>query len=321
MSRTSRPYFFEVFAVVNFLIIQMLLWNLTPGPMATLPLVVAGIFPVAIQLASGVLIRGLIARRRRDPTYAQALRSPEWISDTLRLLLFGSLIVHTYCWIKLSVPHLHPRLHDANLWRFDQLLFFGYSPTVLFLNLFSNPPSVLRFIDWTYANIFPASAFIGFGYFLSDTRARLRIAFANGNALLWLTGAWLYVILPALGPAFRFPEVWLPVAGLLPTTDSLQALLFHNYDRVLHTHFWVSEPIDLILGVAAFPSLHVGFQMYVALWMRKLWRFGAIVFGVFLLLIVIGSVVTGWHYLTDGLAGAALACLSYYSSTRLTRGE
>ena len=43
--------------------------------------------------------------------------------------------------------------------------------------------------------------------------------------------------------------------------------------------------------------------MYVFLWLRRLWTWGQVMFGFFVLAILLGSMVTGWHYLIDGLAG------------------
>jgi hypothetical protein len=36
-----------------------------------------------------------------------------------------------------------------------------------------------------------------------------------------------------------------------------------------------------------------------------------------MVLILVGSVVTGWHYLIDGLAGMAMALVCYWGSFRL----
>ena len=74
----------------------------------------------------------------------------------------------------------------------------------------------------------------------------------------------------------------------------------------------IPRPVHILFGVAAFPSLHVAFQTLVFLWMRRVWRAGQIIFGVFVVAILIGSLVTGWHYLIDGIAGIALAALCYW---------
>jgi len=67
----------------------------------------------------------------------------------------------------------------------------------------------------------------------------------------------------------------------------------------------------VFLGIAAFPSLHVAFEFLVWLWLRRVWRAGAMLFAIFTVLIFLGSVVTGWHYLIDALAGLALAFVAY----------
>jgi len=145
----------------------------------------------------------------------------------------------------------------------------------------------------------------------------VRIAFMNSNTLLWLVGAWLYVAVPALGPAYRFPEVWLPLAPYLTQTHEVQRLLIANYYAVQQSLRAESEPINIFYGVAAFPSLHVGFQVLSFLWMRKLTPRWSVVFGLLAMLTFIGSVVTGWHYVVDGFAGGLLAWAAYAAAQRV----
>jgi len=228
-------------------------------------------------------------------------------------------MVHTYFWIKLVVPLLHPVLYDQLLWNVDRAMFGGYSPNILFLNIFKQP-AVLQSIDWAYARIFFVSMSVAFMFFLSAPSRRLRAAFSNGNTLLWLIGAWLYMAIPSLGPAFRFPDVWLPFVYGLDMTQNFQGLLIRNYQAVLRLPVGGSlRDVQLMFGVAAFPSLHVAFQTFVFLWMRRLWIYGEIVFGVFTLVILIGSVVTGWHYLIDGIAGMIMAIVCYLAGAAMWR--
>jgi hypothetical protein len=295
----KRPYFFEIFTVVNLILIQALLWHISRAPLRTLGLTLADLLPVLlIQAIVGIGIRLAIGRRE----YAAVIRSREWIIDTARIIVFSALSVHVYGWIKLSVPVLHPTLLDRQLWEVDQAILFGHSPNILFLDLFSHPLA-LRFFDWTYANVFVASINIASIFFLSETNRRLRINFTNSNTLLWLVGAWLYVLVPSLGPAYRFPQVWLPLAAMLANTQELQRILMTNYQHVLR-----GQSVNVLLGIAAFPSLHVAFEVLVTLWMRGKWRTLFIVIAV---IIFLGSVVTGWHYLIDALAGVLLAVLAY----------
>ncbi|HEY8133231.1 MAG TPA: hypothetical protein VII12_15230, partial [Thermoanaerobaculia bacterium] len=119
----KRPYFFEVFTIVNFVLIQILLWRITRAPVAMLPRTAAILLPVfLIQTLIGVAIRIAIDRQKRRQY------DVPWLIDTARIALFSVLSVHTYGWIKLSIPLLHASLFDQDLWNLDQAMFFGHSP-------------------------------------------------------------------------------------------------------------------------------------------------------------------------------------------------
>lgn len=326
MSRVTRRvhgrlYFFEVFTLANFALIAILAARDGLAVFRTLGLTAAMAVPSFFTHAvAGVAIRALVeAARGRGRRFLRVVGTRGWLSDTLRLIAGGWLLTHTYAWIKLTVPLFHPRLFDQELWDLDQAIGFGFAPTILLLDLFAATPA-LRAIDWSYANIFFASMYVSFTFFLSHPSRRVRISFMNGNALLWIAGGWLYMLVPSVGPAYRFPEIWLEHAKDLVVTQRLQAILMTNYQRVLRLAHDPSVPgIHIAFGVAAFPSLHVAFQAYIFLWTRRVWRSGEGIFALFLLVIFLGSMVTGWHYLVDALAGIALAAGAYAASARGAR--
>ncbi|HUJ12327.1 MAG TPA: phosphatase PAP2 family protein, partial [Thermoanaerobaculia bacterium] len=289
----KRLYFFEPFIAVNFLLIQALLWHITRTPLRSFFKDFAVLVPAfLVQALVGIAVRAAIQRR----AYGIAIRSKAWLADTARLILFSVLSVQTYCWIKLAVPLLHHGLFDEQLRDISRALFFGHSPNILLIDLFANPVA-MRAVDWSYANVFIASINIASVYFISDPDRRIRVGFMNSNTLMWITGAWLYVLVPSLGPAYVFPRFYLSLAPHLPETQELQRILMYNYQNVLH-----NGPVNLFYGIAAFPSLHVAFEFLVWLWLRRVWRPGAIAFAIFTVVIFIGSIVTGWHYLIDSLA-------------------
>lgn len=313
-----RPYFFEIFTIVNLAIMVVLVAH--PSVFRTIPNTLASFFlTFGAYTLGGIVVRAIIAAVRKDlPAYLGKIRTAGWITDTVRLMFFAAAMSHTYFWIKLTVPLLNPKLYDQALWDLDQAMFFGFSPNILFLSVFS-APSVLHAVDWSYANIFFVSLTVAFVFFLSAPSRRLRIAFATGNTCMWIIGAWLYLLIPSVGPAYRFPDVWMPLAASLEITQNFQALLMKNYRQVLLMPLGQSKNVLIMFGIGAFPSLHVAFQAYAFLWMRRLWIYGQIVFGVFLFAILIGSVVTGWHYLIDGIAGIALAAGCYRVASRVWR--
>lgn len=304
-----RPYAFEILIAVNLVVIGAEAPREVTG---TILDSLRSVLPLSLGcVAVGIALRLLLGwRRGRLRRLTTIYRSPRWIADSLRLQLGLALLTHTYGWIKLLVPILHPRLYDRQLFDLDRALFGGNSPSVFLLTLFSDS-RFLRFIDMTYANVFAATMLAATAYFLSDPRAKLRIAYMTSNAMLWLSGAWAYVLVPSLGPAYRFPQVWLEYAGQLRTTQAIQALLMQNYQNVLRLTRGIQAPVRVVYGVAAFPSLHVASQVFIALWMRREWAYGQLVFGLCAFFILVGSMVTGWHYFVDGVAGALLAIVSY----------
>ena len=317
-----RPLGYEIFVLVNFGLIYLLTAPNTNAVLETLPSVMAQMsVSLLLQICAGVVIRLIVGAIRGGwREYLAVIRKPAWIVETVRMLIIGALVVHVYCWIKTALPLLHPRLFDQELWDFDRAIFFGISPNIFALNLFSNH-TLLRFVDATYGNIFVASVFIAFAYFLSAPSRRLRIAFVTTNAAMWIIGAWLYMALPSLGPAYRFPDVWFQYSADFVRTQQLQALLWKNYAEVIKLRLPGGRPgnVNIILGIAAFPSMHVAFQTFVFLWFRRLWTWGQVTFALFAFVIFLGSLLTGWHYLIDSLAGLLLAWAAWTLASRKFR--
>lgn len=315
-----RPYVYEIVLVINAI---WVFWMVRGNAVATLKesWLMAGVKPFYATVV-GIVIRYLVARRRgHGRRYLQIVTKPRWLLDTFRLLIAMVLLAETYGWIKLLVPALHPVLYDAALFRIDQVLFFGMSPSIFFLQLFANP-AFLRFIDVAYASCFIGGMLFAIAFFFSMPRGRVRITFMSSTVVMWLTGAWLYMIIPSLGPAYRFPDIWFPYAKGLPLTQWSQAVLMRNYQAVIRlVRSGGPEKISVSYGIAAFPSLHVATQTLIAIWMRQWWRPGTIVFTLAAFFVFIGSMITGWHYLIDGIAGVALAFGSYAASQWITRKE
>jgi PAP2 superfamily len=318
-----RPHLYEVVNVANLIVIYLFTMHETSGAITTLPMTLyAGVLSLGVQALAGVLIRLMIGVVRGNAgQYFAIIRRPAWLLETVRLLIGGSLMLHVYCWIKVTIPVLHPRLFDAELWELDRRIFFGISPNIFFLNLFSSH-AALRAVDMTYGPVFLTGLLVAFGYFTSSPSNRLRIAFVTGHAVMWIAGAWLYVLVPSLGPAYRFPQVWLEYANTLTNTQGMQAQLWVNYTKVLRLRQRLpltNGGLNIFLGIAAFPSMHVAFQTFIFLWFRRVWKWGELLFAIFVLMIFLGAMITGWHYLIDLIAGMLLAWLVWAWTSRRYR--
>jgi hypothetical protein len=315
-----RPYVFELVLFANFVWVFSLSRE---NAMATMreSIVNAGLNPLYATLL-GVGVRFLFAAvRGHGRRYLRIVTSPRWLIDTARLIVGMVFLAECYGWVKLLVPVMHPVLYDSALYRIDQTLCFGISPSIFFLQLFSNH-AFLKFIDQAYANFFIGGMMFAIAFFFSMPKSRVRIAFVTSSVVMWMTGAWLYMLIPSLGPAYRFPDIWFPFAKDLPRTQWSQAMLMRNYQAVIRlAHGGPPANILLSYGIAAFPSLHVATQTQIAIWMGRWWRPGAIIFALAAFFVFLGSMITGWHYLVDGIAGAGLAVASYSGTQWVVKKE
>lgn len=277
--------------------------------------------PVLLGLClAGTAGRTLLALATgRGRRYLATLKNPIWWLFTVRLVVVTALVIHVYGWLKVMLQLVHPTVYDTQLWEIDRWLLFGFSPNVFFLHAFSQP-KVLSIIDAGYGRLFLWTLIASLPFFFSFASDRLRLAWATGASTVWLGGAWLYALIPALGPCYVFPEIWEPFAEHLPIAIASQQALLDNYRLVAQIPKGIFSPeLNVMAGIAAMPSLHVAFQAFVALWARRLNRWLGIVLWISVVLMVIGSVVTGWHYLIDAVAGLLLAWLGYRFGVSLLR--
>jgi len=257
-----------------------------------------------ITMLLGVLARWGASRLLHRPAL---MPGRNYLVDGPRLFLVATLMLHGYGWLKVMIPALNPRNFDAFLWDLDRVLGLGFQPNVFFLTLFSAPIG-LKLIAFSYSRLFELSLIAAGFWFLTDPDRSRRWGFATGLVLLWIWGSWLYLAVPSLGPCYRFPEVFAPHSASIQSTIDTQRLLAGNY--VLVRRFVETGTDQLIvttLGIAAFPSLHVGHIAYLFFWARRARMRYTLLLGVFTALMFVGSVVTGWHYMSDSIAGLLMA--------------
>jgi hypothetical protein len=274
-----------------------------------------GPFIVILSLA-GILLTGLgIGLRRRSVpaglAYFAILRNREWWALTFRIWLGIVISLHLYMWLKLYVPFLNRNLLDASIWEFEQTLFGGVSPNIFLLELFKYPWA-LRGIDWAYPNLFQVGIIACLMFIPALPSRSLRLKCTTSYSLLWTSGGWLHVLLPAMGPCYWFPSAWKPFAEWLPLSLYMQAELLKNYQGLALSGHGAGIQLHTTFGVAAVPSMHNASQALLAMWAWRLNRW--VGWGVWMTFAVIflGSVITGWHYVVDALSGTALAAACYW---------
>jgi hypothetical protein len=260
-------------------------------------------------LLAGVALHVIVAlvRRRSVLEFLRGFVRPLSLLGWARICAAFMLVTFAYTWLKVCVPLLNQRLWDLELWRLDRALHLGFAPNVFVVELLAGTP-VLGALDLWYS-FWIVSVFAAWAWAAAHPDPASRRNFAFACAFLSIAGSWLYLSLPALGPCYAYPELFAGVGAEIRHAAGTQAALAANYQRMLAGRDGSLTQFNPYLGVAAFPSLHVGAHWLFALWARRHARpmFAPLV--VATALTFVASVATGWHYAVDGYVGMLLAWL------------
>ena len=213
-------------------------------------------------------------------------------------------------WAKPTLPMLTGFWADPILAKADAAL-FGMDPWRLLHAIFGSRNSV---IDIIYASWFPVVFGALFFTFLSrnTNKSRLVVAYFLTVAI----GILVQFTLPSGGPIFygrlgfenRFAE-------LMPAIPTL-AMKGSGYLWGCHLGF---RECVAGWGISAWPSMHVALATWVVLAAATLKRALLPAAFAWWLMILVGSVYLGWHYLLDGVAGALLPAMAWAIQARRSR--
>ena len=184
---------------------------------------------------------------------------------------------------------------DYSLLRWDRALGFD---TAAVLRWTAARPALRAALDACYCStdvqLILAPLVAGFAF----DRRRMRVyLYATVYALL--IGGLFYYFFPSSGPATVCPS---PDFQWIQRATSLKFYQVHHFQEVT----------TALGGMIAFPSFHVAWSVlltYAALpWKRGFWLVAA-----WNVLVIVSTLLLGWHYLLDVPAGLALGALSLYA--------
>ncbi len=215
------------------------------------------------------------------------------LRDSMLLCFWGLLItvcIGSLVWVAARTPF---PLIDLKLAGIDHALGFETSAAVAWA---AHHALVAKVLDFIYVSMIPFSLLALVVCVLEGKREpaqRLVIAFT----LAAITTTAVFAFLPAAGPWTVYHYAAIPEQALVQKMLPLLKATGPLHQSLQHC------------GLVAFPSFHVAqcILTAIAFWHSRWLRYPAAIFAA---LMCVSTVTTGWHYVIDVIAGAAVAVIS-----------
>lgn len=243
----------------------------------------------------------------RAPARRLAMETTVMASFSIGAILIG-LQMAVLSWTKIMLPIASSFWADPLLANIDHAL-FGADPWTLTNAVFGPVAPLIDRLYITWAPFKFATTIILLLCPEGRTKSRAIVAYflmmsitAIGQYALASAGPIFYANL-GFGPRFEH----LPIQ---PWVETTRMYLWHDY---LHAGG------DIGGGISAMPSLHVAAACWIALVWNAFDRRLGVLGLAYALVILIGSVMLGWHYVVDGLAGIGITGLAWVVAPRIVR--
>lgn len=224
--------------------------------------------------------------------------------------------------MKILIPRLHPFSYDPWLARADAFLHGGQDLWQWLAPWLLNGPAI-SVLTLIYEVAWPAAVLYLLVHASLDASAHRRL-----QCLYAYFGTWVILgTLAALAFSSAGPVFFARVVGHPSPYADLMAALTQLDTQGWITPLGVSQDIwrahvqtgidNVALSISAMPSLHVAMACLTFLYGRRLGRISAYVTGAYLVAIMAGSVMLGWHYALDGYVAIAGTIAIWWGSGKL----
>lgn len=284
------------------------------------------------QMAAVLLIWRLLHMRYRVPAPQQwawlradlraAVTDRERLLSGLVAAVLMVVVLISFAQLKRLIPVIQPFAWDQTLIAVDQALHFGMDPWRI-AHAIAGAPLVITFFTgcynlWMFLMYF-SLVFACFSVANRSARMRYLIAFI----LTWAIGGNLIATLfSSAGPVYvqrlGLGDHFAPLMAILHAHAAVQPISVVETQNLLWD--WYASPQSLN-GISAFPSMHVASTVLMALYARAYHPRLGLAMSVFAGIILLGSVLLGWHYAVDGYVGALIAVTCWWGVGRLLGGR
>jgi hypothetical protein len=270
---------------------------------------------VIIFWASGHILKMLAVERPESPirtiieNWVRADLVPQYISA---ILILGSLIAFmpAFSAMKSAVPIFNSYSWDATFIALDRQI-HGDDPWRLLQPLVGYP--IVTSILSGFYHIWLMLLYFGTFYFVLHKNPELRQRYFISYLLCWsIIGAGLAIAFSSVGPCFVEPifgmKDFVPLMEYLKSANRDYPVLVLNVQDMLLARYEKADS-SLGSGITAMPSIHVAQAFLFFLAMRHISKRAAWIFGMFFVIILIGSVHLAYHYAVDGYVSIIVTAL------------
>jgi membrane-associated phospholipid phosphatase len=270
------------------------------------------LFRLLLQYPLSVKPDSPVKQMGRD--IAELFKSPRWLVTGVPLLLAMILFNKSMLELKPLIPAINAFSWDQTFMQLDRNLHFGVDPWVLLQPLMGyDAVSFVTNILYNFWFLALFGTFVWFGFARRADVVRTQFFLAY-MLTWWIGGGLLAVYFSSAGPVYYSniglaPDPFTPLMDYLKDVNTRLPIWSLQTQQLLWDgHIGKSQAI----GISAFPSMHNASSLLFALAAWKLSRKAGIVFGIYCMIILVGSVHLGWHYAVDGYAGLLLAAACWW---------
>jgi hypothetical protein len=275
------------------------------------------VYRLRVRTPDGERIGGLAGWRAGWHLARQGSLST-WRLAGLVLVLFAvSLFGRAFVSWKSAIPAFHPFSWDVRLGALDRWLHGGTDPWVL-LHPVLGHRAITRLLDLSY--LVWHVVLIGFVLWQAwSPRRRVRMQFLLTFVLSWIVlGTITAIGLSSAGPCYYgrvtgLPDPYLPLLQYLQALSATTPLTALEAQEWLWVTYITNAPG---IGISAMPSMHVAIPVLYVLTTWRIDRRLCAIFGVFAVLMLLGSIHLGWHYAVDGYVSILGVCVLWAASGR-----
>ena len=233
-----------------------------------------------------------------------AYLNPKSIFSLLLVIALAPPFMSTFSSFKQVIPFINNFSWDYRFMKLDYILHFGHHPWEFF-RFFLNYPYIIKIIDRLNTLWFPTLLFFCL-WMAWSLRRKLRLQFFVNICLAWIIlGTFLAIIFSSAGPCYYSkvingrPDPYKPLISRLTEIHTSKPLFAINNQigiwKAYKNRVWL--PFG---GISAMPSLHIAIAVLLALVGWQINRFIGVLLTAYVFIILIGSIILGWHYAVDG---------------------